>query len=60
MQKYLDVVIQATGKTYFTMGEYAEALKHFEAALKIRVKKGDEELIEHSQNAIDVCRMHLT
>lgn len=59
LTKYQDVVIQHTGKTYFTMGEYTQALKNFEAALKIRVKKGDEELIASTRTAIATCREHI-
>jgi len=59
LNKYQDVVIQHTGKTYFTMGEYAQALKNFEAALKIRIKKGDEELIASTRTAIAACRNHI-
>ncbi len=59
LKKYEDVVIQHTGKTYFTLGEYAQALKSFESALKIRIKKGDEELIASTKNAIAACRKHL-
>lgn len=59
LNKYEDVVIQHTGKTYFTMGEYAQALKSFEAALKIRLQKGDEELIASTRTAIAACRKQI-
>lgn len=59
LQSYIDVVIQHTGKVYFSMGDFSEALKNFEAALAIRIKKGDEELIESTRNAIAVCREHI-
>ncbi len=59
LNKYEDVVIQHTGKTYFTMGEYAQALKSFDAALKIRLQKGDEELIASTRTAIAACRKQI-
>jgi tetratricopeptide (TPR) repeat protein len=56
LNKYQDVVIQHTGKTYFTMGEYQQALKNFELALKMRIRKGDEELIASTKTAIAACK----
>lgn len=53
--KYEDVVIQHTGKVHFSMGQYPQALKLFEQALKMRRKKGDDELIASTETAITAC-----
>lgn len=59
LANYQDVVIQHTGKVYFAMGEFPEALKNFETALSMRTKKGDEELIASSKTAIAACRKQI-
>lgn len=53
---YKDVILQHTGKVHFAMGDYHEALTNFQAALSIRTKKGDMDLISSTQTAIAACK----
>ncbi len=43
------------GKDLFDQGEYRLALKYFEKSFKIRVKKGDKELIDSTEYAVKIC-----
>ena len=54
--QYLDFAIQHLGKTQFTMGKIDEAMKSFQRALELRMKKQDRDLIESSQTAIKACQ----
>lgn len=52
---YLDFVYQHYGKNLFDQSEYQLALKYFEKALRIRGEKGNQELIDSTEYAINIC-----
>lgn len=49
---FLDFVYQHLGKCKFDQAQYAEAIDLFEAALAIRLNKGERSLIESTQLAL--------
>ncbi|HKP51088.1 MAG TPA: tetratricopeptide repeat protein [Chloroflexia bacterium] len=52
LQSYLDFAYQHYGKSLFDQARYAEAVSLFQAALDLRLQKGDTELIESTQLAL--------
>jgi tetratricopeptide (TPR) repeat protein len=56
---YLDFALQHYGKCLFDMGRYREAEVCFAKALQIRNQKGDPDLIQSTQYALDVVRSRL-
>ncbi|MDY7223264.1 tetratricopeptide repeat protein [Halalkalibacterium halodurans] len=52
---YLDSVYQHYGKNLFDQSEYQLALKYVKKALRIRVEKGNKELIDSTEYAINIC-----
>ncbi|WP_232276973.1 tetratricopeptide repeat protein [Paenibacillus sp. 481] len=57
LQGYEDFVCQHLGKSKFDQRKYSEALTWFEQALAIRRQKGNDELIQSSENSIRVTRL---
>jgi len=54
-----DFVLQHTGKNYFDQEKYGAALEFFEDALKLRLDKGDRELIQSTKHAIQETKRRL-
>ena len=57
--EYEDFFNQHKGKLYFDKGEYAQALKHFEKAMSLRVGKNDLELVASTDLAIKITKLKL-
>ena len=60
LQPYLDFAYQHYGKSLFDQAHYAEAVSFFQAALDIRLHKGDKELIGSTELALKTtqAKMH--
>ena len=56
---YLDFAYQHTGKSLFDQGRYHEAAEMFERALKIRLNKGDAELIGSTRLALETTQTRI-
>lgn len=54
----LDFAFQHKGKCLLEMGQLSSALDYFQKAMKIRMEKGDQSLIDSTQKAIDFTRLH--
>ncbi|WP_230875029.1 tetratricopeptide repeat protein [Lysinibacillus cavernae] len=52
---YLDFVYQHYGKNLYDQSDYRLALTYFEKALRLRVNKGNQELIDSTEYAISIC-----
>jgi len=52
----LDFVYQHKGKNYYEQGQLQKALDSIEAALRIRLEKEQQDLIDSSQFAIDIIK----
>jgi tetratricopeptide (TPR) repeat protein len=59
LKYYLDVALQHLGKVYFVMKEYQRALSLFHQALELRRQKKDQNLIESSETAIEICLLKI-
>lgn len=56
---YLDVALHHLGKVQYSMGSLEAALQSFQKALDLRFRKKDQNLIDSSQIAIEICRLKL-
>jgi tetratricopeptide (TPR) repeat protein len=56
LSRYMDFYLQHLGKVYFDQKKYVNALKLFSRALRIRQKKGDQELISSTVQALKATR----
>lgn len=54
---FLDFALQHYGKSLFDQQEYLHAIKKFEAALALRINKGDVNLIANSKLAIKTINL---
>lgn len=59
IHQYLDFALQHHGKNLFDQSRFTEALKHFEEAYQIRLQKGDKELINSTNIAIETTKNRL-
>jgi hypothetical protein len=54
-----DFVFQHYGKSKFDQGRYGRAYEMFEAAMRLRVLKGDAGLIESTRVAMETARARM-
>ena len=59
LKKYQDYLYQHIGKLNFDMKKYKEAMSFFKKAMKLRIVKGDNVLIDSTQLAIQVTKNKL-
>lgn len=59
LNKFKDFVYQHIGKVQFDMRNYSEALHYFKLAKKLRLLKGDKELIDSTDFAIEATERFL-
>ncbi len=59
LKLYLDYAYQHAGKNYFDQKSYELALSYFNKALKIRLKKGNPELVTSTKIAINACNQRI-
>lgn len=53
----LDFAFQHKGKCLLEMGQLSLALDYFQKAMKIRIEKGEQSLIDSTQKAIDFAKL---
>ena len=58
-KNYEDFLFQHIGKNKFDQNNYEEALYYFNKAIMIRLEKGDQELIDSTNLAINTVRNKL-
>jgi len=59
LQHYLDFSYQHYGKSLFDQARYQEAASFFQAALDLRLQKGDMELIESTELALKTAQARM-
>ena len=59
LASYEDFHLQHLGKLYFDLREYAKALECFEKALRLRLQKNQNDLIESTEFAIQQTKLRM-